>query len=95
MARAFEWDEAKARGNLAKHNISFDDAIAVFNDPDLAIIPTIRDEDREARLKAVRHIGARLFTDIYTGRNGVRGIISARRANSAEEKDYGDSSPHA
>ncbi len=29
----FEWNEAKARANLAKHSISFDEASTVFGDP--------------------------------------------------------------
>ncbi len=29
----FEWDEEKAKSNLAKHNISFDEATSVFDDP--------------------------------------------------------------
>lgn len=29
----FEWDEAKAAANLAKHGVSFEDAAQVFFDP--------------------------------------------------------------
>jgi uncharacterized protein len=29
----FEWDEAKARLNVAKHGVTFDKAKAVFSDP--------------------------------------------------------------
>jgi uncharacterized protein len=28
----YEWDQAKAKTNLNKHNVSFDEAIAVFLD---------------------------------------------------------------
>jgi hypothetical protein len=38
----FEWDPDKARLNLAKHGVSFDEAASVFGDP-LAI--TIDDPD--------------------------------------------------
>lgn len=38
----FEWDPAKAKSNLAKHGISFNEAMGVFEDP-LAL--TIADED--------------------------------------------------
>jgi hypothetical protein len=37
-----EWDAAKARSNLTKHGVSFDEAATVFGDP-LAV--TIHDED--------------------------------------------------
>jgi uncharacterized protein len=33
----FEWDEAKAAGNLEKHRISFEDAIGIFQGPVLEI----------------------------------------------------------
>lgn len=29
----FEWDDTKARTNLSKHGVSFDEAKTVFNDP--------------------------------------------------------------
>jgi uncharacterized protein len=29
----FEWDEEKSRTNLAKHKVSFETAISVFDDP--------------------------------------------------------------
>jgi uncharacterized protein len=29
----FEWDEEKNRSNLAKHKVSFETAISVFDDP--------------------------------------------------------------
>ena len=30
---SFEWDEEKASSNIAKHNVSFDEATSVFDDP--------------------------------------------------------------
>jgi uncharacterized DUF497 family protein len=30
MAFTFEWDAAKARSNLTKHGVSFDEALTVF-----------------------------------------------------------------
>jgi uncharacterized DUF497 family protein len=42
----FEWDEVKAKNNIIKHKISFDEAITVFDDffakvldDDLHLIP--------------------------------------------------------
>ncbi len=29
----FDWDETKAKSNLAKHGVSFDEATSVFDDP--------------------------------------------------------------
>lgn len=33
MIYEFDWDPAKARSNLAKHGVSFEDAMEVFSDP--------------------------------------------------------------
>jgi len=38
---AFEWDPRKAALNLAKHKVSFDEAVTAFGDP-LAASSTIR-----------------------------------------------------
>jgi len=29
----FEWDPAKAAGNIRKHGVRFDEAVTVFKDP--------------------------------------------------------------
>lgn len=44
----FDWDDEKARRNLAKHGVAFDMAIRVFDDPD-AISGMDRVVDGEAR----------------------------------------------
>jgi hypothetical protein len=33
MIPFFEWDTAKARSNIKTHGVSFEDAMAVFQDP--------------------------------------------------------------
>jgi uncharacterized DUF497 family protein len=33
MKLTFEWDEVKARENLRKHKVSFDEGKTIFNDP--------------------------------------------------------------
>jgi hypothetical protein len=93
MQIEFEWDEVKADSNLAKHGISFDDAIAVFADPAIVMVTTFREEDGEDRFKAIGRIGDLVFTVVYTERNDVKRLISARRANAKEEKRYDDGSP--
>ena len=39
MKLHFEWDEEKAKTNLKKHRVSFDEAITVFLDPFSITIP--------------------------------------------------------
>lgn len=45
--------------------------------------------DGEVRRKAVGMIEVCLFTVVYTERDGVTRIISARRCNAKEGKPYG------
>ncbi|MEO8341603.1 MAG: BrnT family toxin [Nitrospirota bacterium] len=45
MKLNFEWDEEKARTNLKKHRVSFDEAVTVFTD---ACSTTIHDPDHSA-----------------------------------------------
>jgi uncharacterized DUF497 family protein len=42
MPLLFEWDLRKAKSNLRKHRVSFDEACTVFDDPGATIFP---DED--------------------------------------------------
>ena len=39
MPLTFEWDEEKARTNLRKHKVSFDETKSLFNDPFLLTFP--------------------------------------------------------
>jgi uncharacterized DUF497 family protein len=86
----FEWDDEKARTNIAKHGISFEEAIAVFADEDLVVLNASRPAEGEERFKAVGVIERRLFVVVFTQRDDGLRLISARRANSKEKRSYGD-----
>ena len=88
----FEWDDAKAASNEAKHAISFPIATLVFLDPNRLLIDASHLGDGEARLKAVGVVQARLITVVFTPRGNVCRVISARRSNSNEERSYGNRS---
>jgi uncharacterized protein len=87
--QAFEWDDAKAASNLAKHGVPFDYATRAFLDEALVDLDASREEDGEARRKAVGVIEGRVFTVVYVQRKEAIRIISARRANQTERKAYG------
>ena len=87
--REFDWDDAKAAGNLAKHGVPFAYAARVFLDPDVIDFDASKPDDGETRRKAVGMVEGRVFTVVYTQRNGVTRIISARRCNTREGKLYG------
>ncbi len=82
----FEWDDDKARINLAKHEISFEAACLVFDDPNVADEPD--DDPDEERFKAVGMSDGRLLAVIYTERFPRLRIISARRASRDEQEKY-------
>ena len=44
MEIAFEWDDAKADLNLAKHRMSFERVTEGFSDPNLATVNATREE---------------------------------------------------
>ena len=84
----FEWNDAKARANLEKHEVSFEVARLVFDDP--AGIDEIDDrgEYGEDRFTTTGMVGERLLTVTYTERDGRIRIISARKATRREQDSY-------
>ena len=85
----FDWDDAKAASNLAKHGVRFDYAARVFLDEAVVDFDASREADGEARRKAVGQIDGRIFTVVYAQPGDAIRIISARRANAMERKAYG------
>ena len=90
MPLTFAWDADKAASNIAKHGVTFDEARTVFGDP-LAVIF----DDEEHSLDELREIIIghsvlqRLLLVSFTERGDeVVRIISARKANKRERKDY-------
>ncbi len=86
----FQYDPAKAAGNLKKHGASFADAEGVFYDP-LAIHRLDPDSENEERYVAVGMGSAgKVLIVVYTLRGGEIRLISARPATRREVKDYED-----
>lgn len=86
----FEFDEAKNSVNRVKHGLDFADAIEILEDRKALLIDASRTDDGEQRVKAVGLRGARLHTVVYTWRGTVRRIISFRKANAKEIREYKD-----
>jgi uncharacterized DUF497 family protein len=90
MPLAFEWDTRKAKANLRKHGVSFDEACTVFDDLGAKIFPDeVHSNGEEREIIVGYSILDRVllvsFTERFTDR--VR-IISARKATRREQKDY-------
>lgn len=85
----FEWHPEKARHNLAKHGVSFEEAVTVFGDP-LAI--TIHDPDHSHYEERFLTTGSskreRLIIVAHTEREGRVRIITAREAVAQERSQY-------
>ncbi|MGO9773334.1 MAG: BrnT family toxin [Roseiarcus sp.] len=83
----FEWDDAKSIRNQVSRGLSFGDAAMIFDGP---VIATINDRHAygETRVKALGKIKDEIYAVIYTDRQGVRRIISARRANKKERLQW-------
>lgn len=85
----FEWDDDKAKSNLKKHSVSFEEAATIFNDPRIA---TISDPDHSEAEERFVSLGTsfiqRLLSVIHTERHERTRLISARKATKAERKSY-------
>lgn len=84
-----EYDPQKAKSNLSKHGISFEEAATALYDP-LALVQEDRDSTEENRWVLVGLSGqGNLLTVVYTLRDEeVIRLISARKATRREAKYY-------
>jgi uncharacterized DUF497 family protein len=86
----FEWDETKARSNVEKHGITFEEATEVFFDPFYqGGDASVNDEEREFLIGY--SLSQRLLLVVYTERSERTRLISARPATRAERKLYEES----
>jgi uncharacterized protein len=85
----FEWDDDKARENLAKHHIDFYDAISVFDDTLAWEGMDDRLDYTEERFIRIGMVKGRLILVVYTMRGeDTRRIISARLPTPRERRKY-------
>ena len=86
---SFEWDSQKAKKNLVKHKVSFEEASTVFHDP--LFITVVDDEhslDEERYITLGLSNRGRLVMVAHTDRTEMIRIISARPATKQEEEFY-------
>jgi len=90
----FCWDNSKAASNLDKHDVSFEAATYVFDDP----MRLERDDvfaEREYRNVVTGWVDDTLLTVVYSSpENNLCRIISARPATVRERNDYEQNSLH-
>jgi uncharacterized DUF497 family protein len=87
----FAWDRRKARSNLAKHGISFEEARTVFLDEHARLIDDpdhSEEEDRFVLLGYSLQARCLIVVHCYRESDAVIRLISARSATAQEEKVY-------
>ncbi|MDR1150945.1 MAG: BrnT family toxin [Bifidobacteriaceae bacterium] len=83
----FEWDPAKSASNKAKHGVDFEEAKAIWRDPDRAQLMPVSPRS-EPRQLIVGLINGKMYTAVITLRNGTTRIISVRRSRRNEEEKH-------
>lgn len=84
----FEWDEEKRRRNVTKHGVTFDDVLPVFSSKQAIFLEDNRRDYGEARfILLCPYQGVHLHVT-FTRRGDVIRLISARRANKREIREY-------
>ena len=85
----YEWDAERAASNLAKHGVTFPEAMPVFGDPlEFVIADPDHSEDECRFLSMGLSAVGRLLVVAYTERQGRIRIISARKATPRERRQY-------
>lgn len=91
MNLQFEWDPAKAASNFTKHGVEFTEAMTAFADPLAVLFSDPAHSDDEIREILVGYSERnRLLIVSFTERPPNIRIISARVANSREQKRHQD-----
>jgi len=94
MGLAFEWDRNKARSNLAKHGVSFDEATTALGDPlSITISDPLHSELEERFVLIGYSLRNRLLVVVHAERGGHIRIISARPATGRERLGYEENKP--
>jgi len=88
----FEWDEAKSDACFRERGFDFAYAARAFFDPERLIQADTRRSYGEERYQLLGKIEQRLFVVVYTPRDDVLRIISARKANQREVRHYDEDS---
>lgn len=89
----FEWDARKAAVNQREHGVSFVEARTVFLDENALLRPDedhSEDEDRFVPLGLSARLRTLVVCHCYRQGDEVIRLISARKANSEERRQYDD-----
>lgn len=84
-----EWDPNKARSNLVKHGVSFEEASTLFGDPLSSTIADPLHSGAEERFVTIGVSAARrTIVVVHSDREDSIRLISARKATRRERSEY-------
>ena len=89
----FEWNKRKASDNKRKHGVTFEEARSAFLDENARVIPDPEHSDDEDRFVLLGlSVQLRLLVVVHCHReeDDVIRIISARKADRSERKQYSE-----
>ncbi|MBF0298817.1 MAG: BrnT family toxin [Oligoflexia bacterium] len=90
----FEWDDLKDQLNFKKHGVHFAEAATALYDPNAIQIKDFDSDKKEERFVVIGYsVKSKILVVVYTireyvGRTESYRIISARKANKQEQKQY-------
>ncbi len=85
----FEWDREKAKRNIRKHRVSFDEAVTVFYDSLAATFDDPDHSEGEHRMITVGYSSrGRLLVVAHVERGAAIRLINARLATTQERKRH-------
>lgn len=90
----FQWDPAKARANLRKHEVDFADAVGAFEDP-LALTLDDPYPEEERFLTLGLDLVGRVIVVNWTWRDEDVRLISARKATPKQRRHYAEGHDYA
>ena len=94
MEYIFQWDDNKARANLVKHKVGFEEGKTIFYDPFILTFPDEFHSGKEDRLISIgMSINERLLLVVHLEREEtLKGvfirIIGCRKATPSERRLY-------
>lgn len=89
MQDRFEWDPKKARTNLQKHRVSFEEAATIFDDPHLT--EAVEDESSSDEPRWVvfgESVQGKFLRTVYTESGTKLRLISAKKATPRQRQVY-------
>lgn len=89
MSLIFEWDEKKAKENLKKHGVSFEESTTVFGDLlSFTISDPLHSDEEERFITIGQSYRGRTLVAVHTERGDKIRIISSRLASRRERRHY-------